>query len=147
MNFAPPLQSDRRRIDEGHLSLLSIFHFVSAGLAVLGLLFLFAHYTIFHFFFTNPAMWQGSKQPGPPPQFFMFLQGLYAIMGTWFITSGVLNVLSGLFLRARKHWTFSIVVAAIDCLHFPLGTVLGVFTIIVLIRPSVRELYGEFVPG
>ena len=68
-------------------------------------------------------------------------------MGTWFITSGVLNVLSGLFLRARKHWTFSIVVAAIDCLHFPLGTVLGVFTIIVLIRPSVRELYGEFVPG
>jgi hypothetical protein len=33
------------------------------------------------------------------------------------------------------------VVAGINCLHIPLGTVLGIFTIVVLCRESVRELY------
>jgi hypothetical protein len=58
------------------------------------------------------------------------------------VTSGVLNVISGLCLRARKGRTFSLVVAGINCLYIPLGTLLGVFTIIVLLRDSVRELYA-----
>jgi hypothetical protein len=61
--------------------------------------------------------------------------------GAWFPASGVLNVISGLCLRARKYRAFSLVVACVNCLHIPLGTVLGVFTIVVLVRDSVRELY------
>jgi hypothetical protein len=30
---------------------------------------------------------------------------------------------------------------ALSCVFFPFGTVLGVFTIIVLARPSFRELF------
>ncbi len=145
MNSSPPLPGDRRRIDSDHLNLLSIFYFVSAGLALLGLLFLFAHYTFFHFFISDPGMWQGPKQTPPPALFFAMFRWFYVVMAAWFVASAALNVVSGIFLRARKHWTFSLVVAAIDCLHFPLGTILGVFTIIVLIRPSVRELYGDYV--
>jgi hypothetical protein len=33
------------------------------------------------------------------------------------------------------------VVAAIECIFMPFGTVLGVFTIIVLSRPSVKALF------
>ena len=33
-------------------------------------------------------------------------------------------------------------VAAISCTFTPLGTVLGVFTLIVLFRPSVKTLFG-----
>jgi hypothetical protein len=32
--------------------------------------------------------------------------------------------------------------AAIACMLMPFGTVLGVFTIIVLMRPSVKELFA-----
>jgi hypothetical protein len=32
--------------------------------------------------------------------------------------------------------------AAISCIFMPFGTVLGVFTIIVLLRPSVKELFA-----
>ena len=55
----------------------------------------------------------------------------YLIFGVWFVSSGILNVISGFCLRARKGRVFSLVVAVINCLHIPLGTVLGVFTLIV----------------
>lgn len=148
MNGVPPLpQNDRRRIDGDHLNLLSIFHFVGAGLALLGILFLAVHYSMFHFFFANPGFWENQKQKPPPAEFFAVFRWFYALFGAWFLGSGILNLLSGLFLRARKHWTFSLVVASINCLHIPLGTILGVFTIVVLIRPSTRELYGQYIDG
>jgi hypothetical protein len=137
-----PLPRDQRNIDTDHLNLLSIFHFVGAGLALLGILFLMAHYTFMHFIFKNPEMWQNQKGGPPPAQFFSIFIVFYIIVGIWFVASAILNVLSGLFLHARKNRTFSLVVAGINCVHMPLGTVLGIFTIIVLSRPSVRELYG-----
>jgi hypothetical protein len=141
MSELPPLPRDQRKIDADHLKILSIFHFVGAGLALLGILFLLAHFAMFHFIFTNSKFWEDQKQAPPPAEFFAIFKWFYLVFGVWFLTSGVLNVISGLCLRARKHRTFSLVVAGINCLHIPLGTVLGVFTIIVLIRDSVRELY------
>jgi len=126
-----------------HLRLLSIFHFVGAGLAVLGILFLLAHYAMFHTLVSNPKMWENQKNPMPiqPAEFFAIFRWFYVIGGAWFFVSGVLNLISGVYLRARKHRTFSLVVAVMNCLHIPLGTALGAFTIVVLIRDSVRELY------
>lgn len=143
MSELPPLTRDQRKVDERHLEILSIFHFVGAGLALIGILFLFLHYEFMHSFFTNPAFWQNQKQPPPfsPTQFFNLFKWFYIIFGMWFLVSGILNVISGFCLRAKRYRTFSLVVAGINCLHIPLGTVLGVFTIIVLVRDSVRELY------
>ena len=144
MSPLPPLPRDQRKIDADHLNLLAIFHFVGAGLALLGIAFLVAHYAFMHAMFTNPDIWKNQKQPMPmpPEQIFDMMKWIYLVGAVWFVTSGVLNVISGLCLRARKGRTFSLVVAGINCLHIPLGTVLGVFTIIVLIRDSVRELYS-----
>ena len=158
----PPLPPPNRA-DEEHLNLLSIFHFVAAGLACFGLLFLFGHYQMMYTFMDNSRIWatpKGTPMPAIPPiqsmppappmpfspkEFFAIFQWFYLMFGAWFVVSGVLNLISGFYLRARKNRTFSLVVAAINCLHFPLGTVLGVFTIIVLGRDSVRQMYGE--PG
>jgi hypothetical protein len=62
-------------------------------------------------------------------------------MAAWFGASLVLNILAGKYLGARKHRTFCFVVAATNCLYTPLGTVLGIFTIIVLLRDSVRATF------
>jgi hypothetical protein len=141
MNQLPPLARDQRKVDADHLNLLSIFHFVGTGLAALGLLLVLAHYAMFHAFLNNPQFWQNQKQTPPPAEFFALFKVFYVVFGLWFGGSGVLNLVSAFCLRARKHRAFSMVVAAINCMHIPLGTVLGVFTIIVLIRDSVRELY------
>src|SRR5439155_9386746 len=47
----------QQKKDREHLRLLSIFHFVFAGLAILGLAFLCVHYFIMHTAFSNPDMW------------------------------------------------------------------------------------------
>ena len=36
---------------------------------------------------------------------------------------------------------YCLVMAGIECLFMPFGTVLGVFTIIVLMRESVKEMF------
>ncbi len=141
MNELPPLIRNQRNVDADHLKLLAIFHFIGAGLALLGILFLLAHFAMFHAFMDNPKIWENQKQGPPPAEFFAVFKWFYMVMGLWFLSSGTLNVISGVCLRARKHRTFSVVVAGINCAHLPLGTVLGIFTIIVLLRDSVRESY------
>ena len=45
-------------------------------------------------------------------------------------------------LKNHTNYTYCLVVDAIACTFVPFGTVLGVFTIIVLVRPSVKALFG-----
>lgn len=136
----PLLTDDQSRRDDEHLRLLSIFHFVVGGLAVAGIAFLCLHFLIFQFVIANPAMWKGNPNP-PPAEFFQMFVWFYVFMGLVLVTAGGLNVLSGLFLRRRTNRTFSLVVAGLDCLQIPCGTILGVFTIVVLTRDSVRVSY------
>ena len=132
-------------MDEDHLNLLAVFHFLGAGFALLGILFLFVHFAFVHFIFTNPAMWADQKGGPPPAALFGIFMFMYIIVGGWLLISLILNALSGFFLLERKCRMFSLVVAGVDCLHVPLGTVLGVFTIVVLSRESVRRLYEGMV--
>lgn len=141
MQELPPLLRDQRKVDVEQLNLLAIFHFVGAGLALLGLLFLGLHCLAFMTIFNNPKMFEGKNGPPPPEAFLNIFKVFYAIGAAFFITSGVLNLLAGLYLRARTHRIFSLVAAGFNCIHVPLGTILGIFTIIVLSRDSVRELY------
>ena len=63
------------------------------------------------------------------------------------LTSATLAFFTARFLKQRKHPVFCTVVAVIECLHFPLGTVLGVFTILVLQRPRVQQMFRENSPA
>ena len=51
-------------------------------------------------------------------------------------------IAAGRFLAKRRHYMFCLVMAGIECLFMPFGTVLGVFTIIVLIREGVKEMFS-----
>lgn len=45
-------------------------------------------------------------------------------------------------IRQRRWWMFCYLTGWGECLMFPFGTILGIFTIIVLGRPSVKKLFG-----
>jgi len=138
----PPVLRDQGKADAEHLKLLAIFHYVGAGLAVIGLLFLCGHYVLMHAVLANPALWEKSKAQPPPPQLLGMLRWFYLFGAVVLVGSGVANLLSARFLQVRKHRVFSLVVAGLNCIHIPLGAALGVFTFIVLLRDSVRQLYA-----
>ena len=141
MNELPPLMRDQRKADAEHLKLLAIFHFVLAGLTLIGLGFLFLHWFFMHSIFENPEMFKHAKDGPPPAQFFAVFKWFYIFFGTCIVTGGILNLLSGWAILRRRARIFSLIVAGIDCAVIPLGTALGVFTFIVLLRDSVREVY------
>ncbi len=130
---APPLPATR---DAEHLRLLAIFHYVFAGLALLGLLFVFGHYMLMRTVM-SPDMLAQSPNP-PQPEFMAMLVWIYVLMAVAMLTGAVLNLLAGNCLRRRRSRMFCMVVAGLNCLQVPLGTTLGVFTLIVLNRDSVR---------
>jgi hypothetical protein len=131
--------------DEEHLRLLSIFHYVCAGLGALC-----ACFPIFHLIFGLILMLKPeSFGPGnnqPPTWFGDFLVAFASviILLGW-IFAGLLAY-AGRCLARRKNYTFCIVMAGISCMFMPFGTVLGIFSIIVLVRPSVKALFNGGTP-
>jgi lysylphosphatidylglycerol synthetase-like protein (DUF2156 family) len=127
--------------DEQHLQLLSIFHYVVAGFAAL-----FACFPIFHFIIGIGLFIIGVTQSQQTEAFPLALVGLIlAVVGGSIMLFGwafaICIALAGRFLSQKKHRMFCFVMAGIECTSVPFGTILGVFTIIVLARPSVRELF------
>jgi hypothetical protein len=125
--------------DLEHLKLLSIFHYVVAGMAALFACIPFIH------FFMGLALATGAfgdADPGTRPIGFglMVFAGLFILAG-W--TLAALIAFTGRSLQTRKRFTFCLVMAGVECIFMPFGTVLGVFTIIVLMRESVKEIFGK----
>jgi hypothetical protein len=53
----------------------------------------------------------------------------------------VLNLLTGRALQTRRGYVLSLVTAGVNCLNLPLGTLLGIFTLILLADPTVRPMF------
>ena len=129
--------------DEEHLRLLSIFHYIVGGLCALFSLFpLF--YTAMGSFFIYLAR-HGAQKPGqePPPEivgwFFVGLGSSFFLAG---LAIAICIVMAGRALARRRRYWFCFVMACIECLFMPFGTILGVFTIIVLSRESAKQMFG-----
>lgn len=130
--------------DAYHLDLLGTFHWILAGIcAVVGL------FPILHVVFGFIAIVASLSGNAPEPE----ARGLGVLMGGIFMVVGIVIIamfwviafclyLSGGYLKAHKNHMFCLVMSVIMCLSFPLGTTLGVFSIVVLIRPSVKRLFG-----
>ncbi len=111
------------------------------GLALLILPLLALHFVFFITVIANANAWpQGHAPPIPQGMVGMMLV-MYCVIGVMALAIAGANILSGWFLRRKTHRVFSLVVAGLDCLQVPYGTVLGVFTILVLTRASVQHTY------
>jgi hypothetical protein len=137
---------DRQRVvDEEHLRLLSVFHYISGILTLfVSLIFLFQFFmfsVIFDEIMMEISDYTMIGNYNFDPEIFSVLIYLWMVLFFLFIAFGIAQILSGKFLRAKKHRIFSFIVAIVNILFFPYGTILGVMTIIVLNRSSVIELY------
>jgi hypothetical protein len=135
----------QRIIDSEHLRLLSVFHFIQGFMTIgVSLIFIF-HFALFSFltgFADNNAFGYGSDAEMSYKILGLIstLFGLFIVIG---VTFGIMQILSAVFLQKRKNRTFSIIISAFEILHTPYGTILGISSLYVLNRESVKELYSE----
>jgi hypothetical protein len=130
-------------MDDEHLRLLRIGYFVMAGMkafmSLFGLLYAGIGLTAFTFAHAAPPTRPGQE---PPPE---FVGWIFAGFGLGFFV--FFAVMSGLCflvarrLRQRRSRVLCLVVAAIDCVSIPYGTLLGVFTFVVLARPTIMRMF------
>lgn len=124
--------------DEDHLRLLSIFHYVLAAMNAFTGCIPLIHVSL------GIAMLAGAfdADPNPPPPMMgLLFAGIGGMISLFCWTLATLKLLAGRWLAQHTHYRFCFVVAGIECLQMPMGTVLGVFTILVLSRESVKALF------
>lgn len=142
----PPLTAVAPTQDEEHLRLLSIFHYVVGGLTALFACIFLLHLGMGITMLVAPEQFTGGKGP-PPPHFVGWM--FTAMGGGLFLLGEALAacmILAGRALARRRRHTFVFVIACIECIQMPFGTVLGVFTILVLSRPTVKALFAAHHP-
>ena len=134
--------AEQARQDADHLRLLSIFHYIVAGVMALWGCFPILHVVlgaamVLHKFPVDKA------EHGPPD----FMGWLFLLMGGAFMVFGwsmaVATIVAGRSLARRHRYLYCLILAGVmaaTCM--PFGTILGVFTIIVLMRPSVKQAFG-----
>ena len=129
--------------DREHLRLLAIFHYIVGGLAALFSFFPLLYTTVGAIFIFVER--HGTPKPGEelPPE---FIGWIFAVIGSLLFLLGIAIAICILIVgrslaKPTRYW-FAFIMACIECLFIPFGTILGVFTIIVLSRESVKTLFG-----
>lgn len=126
--------------DLKNLDLLALFHYIVGGITALFSCLPFIHV------FMGVAMLSGKffkeSNGAEPPALFGWM---FVVMGSIFILLGwslaVCMIIAGRRLKARKSRVFCMVIAGIECIIMPFGTVIGVFTLVVLNKDSVKALF------
>lgn len=134
-----PEEEHRRDVEQ--LRQLALGHYVVAALtALFGSMFLI-HVAMG--IFVLDVDWSKAQGSPPPPWFgwiFIALGGVF-VLAFW--TAALLMFLAGRNLGVQRRHRFCFVVAIIACVFPPLGTALGVLSILVLQRESVKRLFDE----
>jgi len=129
--------------EANYLKILAIFHFVVAGIAGL-----FACFPIFHLII-GLSMLTGQFFPSETGAEFPFPFTLFGLMFTLIPAAiiflgwafAIALAISGYFLLRKQHHLFCLIMAGISCIFMPFGTVLGVFTIVLLMQPYIKNQF------
>lgn len=129
--------------DLQHLQLLGIFHYILGIIVALFSCFPFIHLTM-GIVFVILAHQPPSGAEEPPPAIigwlFIIIASVIILIG-W--TIAFLIIMAGRNYNRKKHYTYCLVIACVECLFMPLGTALGIFSIVVLIRDTVKQIFEQ----
>ena len=131
-----------RATDDEHLRLLAIFHYVVAAITAVFGCFPLMHVALGLFITFAPEAMKNNQGESPPDWFGLIFVFVGGMLITIFWSLAACIAFAGHCLAMRKYYMFCLVVAALECMFTPFGTVLGVFSIIVLMRDSVKQSFA-----
>src|SRR5512139_1609826 len=121
-----------------HLRMLSVGHYVLGSVMAVFSLLPVLHVAM------GAAIVSGTFAPpspasGPAVLFPRAVGWMFIVLGSTCIatglTLGIGVVWAGRYLAQRRRWWFCAIVSALACLFMPLGTLLGVLTLVTITRP------------
>jgi len=138
--FSPTLPEDYQALqDKQQLDLLVVLWYVNMVFGLLPGCLGAVYGSMGSLFAALPTKGTASGDAIIPAAIFGVLGILLMLMSAVLIGLSFFTARS---IRDRKNPMFVTVVAGLTCLHVPLGTVLGVFTLVVTQRPSVKEQFS-----
>ena len=128
-----------------NLNILSIFHYVFAGITGLTACFPIFHLImgltmLFGDFYPQEV---SPEMPFPFEVFglmFTLIPAAIILLGWAF---AIAAAISGYFLSKRRNYTYCLIIAGISCIFMPIGTILGVFTLVELQKDDVKEEFNQ----
>jgi len=138
-------------LDEEHLRLLSLFHYISGGITVVFSL-LFGAWALFAstMFASFPPFPPGNVDAPVTPQLQSIPKVIFALFGVAFaigVAYGILEIVAGRFISQRRGRVFTLIAGLPRVMFMSYGAILTIFTLLVLDRPSVRQLYRRQTDG
>ena len=130
-----------RVLDEEHLRLLALFHYISGGMTLAFSLFFTVMVVFMGIVFANIPVQAHAKNP--PPVEIIWVFGVFTAIG---VLLGLLEIIAARCISLRRARMFSMIVSIPNVLFIPYGTILAIFTLLVLDRGSVKRLYEERAP-
>ncbi|MGF6418689.1 hypothetical protein ABH900_002172 [Stenotrophomonas sp. AN71] len=130
--------------DADHLRMLSIAHYVVGGLIALFSMIFIVHIVLGITALTGNLPMNSGGQPSSPAEQRLFgwmftLIGCVIVFGG--VTLGAFVAYAGRCLAHRRRYLLCLIMAGLACLFTPIGTVLGVFSLITLLRPQVKAAF------
>lgn len=119
------------------LKLLSVGYYVQGGIAAVYSLLVGLYFCFLGFAFSNSP--NSGNVPPNVAHVFAVLFGAVVLMGVGF---AVLQFLAAYWITRHRARSYLFVVAALNCIGVPYGTVLGIFTFMVLQRPAAKQLFA-----
>ena len=137
--------------DVEHLKLLGIFHYIWGGLSLVGALFIGAYFLVIGFvLMNNPSGSASSEDSGSASVAGGIFIAVGVVLFLIYVIYGVLTLMAG--GKYRKHqggywFCFTLAIVTLILGGIP-GIVLGIFSLVVLGRESVKALFrGQSLPG
>ena len=158
-----PSETEQEIVTRERLRLLAIGFYVKGGMGAVVVSFFLIHFImLLGFSFMPESAWQTtppaqarveavsvSPSPtprpvthGPPVVMFRIFAGVVGVVILVGWTFGALTIYAGRCVQKRERRMFIYVMAGLNCALIPWGTLLGVFTFIVLQMPGARREFG-----
>ncbi|MEQ8818890.1 MAG: hypothetical protein RLY93_01500 [Sumerlaeia bacterium] len=134
---------------QDQLHYLSIAHIVAGALTLICGSLPLLHVALGLAMVVAPETMTGNNPNVEPPPAFMGVFfvgfGLVAVALAW--AMGLAMLFSGKFMRERRHHMFCFIVSILMCLNMPIGTIIGVLSLMCLIDDETKAEFDYPGPG
>lgn len=132
-------EKNRTGGSEDTIALLSVFHYVLGGLqylaSLLGLFYLVMGIAL------GSGELESAKNSAPPEAVGWIFGGIGVVIIILALVMGTITIRAGKCIRKRKNRMFCLVVDTILCVFLPFGTIVGIFGLVMLTRPEIRDQF------